>query len=254
MPVVDDPGTTYTSYLRVDDLLALQRPRSEEHDEILFIVIHQVYELWFRQILWELDHVVELLDADASVRAQHSLARVLRILKVLVGQLDVLETMTPLEFLSFRDRLDSASGFQSLQFREIEVLVGMADPEMITDALAGPETPGRARLAARVGRPDLWDALVAHLGRVGHSPSGSDDDAVQEMLVEVYRHDPASAELCERFVDLDEGFQEWRYRHLKMVQRTIGTRGGTGGSDGAAYLASTMRAAFPHLWAIRTKL
>ena len=255
---MDDPGTTYSDYLRIDDLLGLQQPRSDEHDEILFIVIHQVYELWFRQILWELDRVVELLAEDDSVRAQHSLARVLRILKVLVGQLDVLETMTPLEFLSFRDRLESASGFQSLQFREIEVLVGMVDRRMVDDALDKPDTPARARLADRLGRPTLWDALLGHLGRIGHpvpdQGGAAADQAVEQMLVGVYRHDPAAAELCERFVDLDEGLQEWRYRHLKMVQRTIGTRRGTGGSDGAEYLASTIRPAFPHLWAIRTQL
>jgi tryptophan 2,3-dioxygenase len=251
---VTDPAATYTGYLRVDDLLDLQHPRSDEHDEVLFIVIHQVYELWFKQILWELDHAVALLDADGSVRAQHTLTRVLRILKVLVGQLDVLETMTPLEFLTFRDRLDSASGFQSSQFRELEVLIGLADHDLVARALDGDPSPGRRRLQERVGQPTMWDVLVAHLRRAGHEADPGDDASVRSMLVDVYRGDPVSAELCERFVDLDEGLQEWRYRHVKMVQRTIGTRSGTGGSAGAEYLVSTIRSAFPLLWAIRTEL
>ncbi len=248
-----DPATTYASYLRIDDLLELQQPRSDEHDEHLFIVIHQVYELWFRQVLWELDHVVDQLDRDDAFRAGHGLDRVLKIFKVLVGQLDVLETMTPLEFLSFRDRLESASGFQSIQFRELEVLLGTARRATIDALLERPASRALDRLRARVDRPSLWEALLGHLSRAGHAV-GTGSDAIPRMLVGVYRSDPASAALCERFVDLDEGLQEWRYRHMKMVQRTIGTRGGTGGSEGAAYLASTQREAFPDLWAIRTEL
>jgi len=222
---VADPAVTYTRYLRLDELLDLQRLRTAEggdpeHDEMLFIVIHQVYELWFKQILWELDHVVELLDADDRARAAHGLHRVLRILKVLVGQLDVLETMTPLEFLSFRDRLESASGFQSVQFRELEALLGLA-----------------------------------HLARSGHADvDPADDEAVRRLLVGVYRDDASGGELLERFVDLDEGLQEWRYRHMQMVRRTIGAKVGTGGSSGAEYLATTIRQAFPHLWSIRAEL
>ncbi len=251
---VTDPATTYGDYLRIDELLSLQRPRSDEHDEHLFIVIHQVYELWFRQILWELDHVVERLDADDDVRAGHGLDRVLRILKVLVSQLDVLETMTPLEFLSFRDRLSSASGFQSVQFRELEVLVGTADAAMIDGVVSRPLGDAVERLRRRIGAPTLWDVLLSFLSRRRDEPVPEGGDATRDMLVDVYRTDAVAAALCERFVDLDEGLQEWRYRHLKMVQRTIGTRHGTGGSDGAAYLASTIREAFPDLWAIRTEL
>jgi tryptophan 2,3-dioxygenase len=248
---VSDPAVTYTRYLRIDELLGLQDLRSAadgepEHDEMLFIVIHQVYELWFKQILWELDHVVDLLDADERARAAHGLHRVLRILKVLVGQLDVLETMTPLEFLSFRDRLDSASGFQSVQFRELEALLGLLDAD-------GRERD--RRVAERVANPTLWDALLGHLARTGHREvDAGDDGAVRRLLVDVYRSDPSGGELLERFVDLDEGQQEWRYRHLQMVRRTIGTKVGTGGSAGAEYLAATIRQAFPHLWSIRAEL
>jgi tryptophan 2,3-dioxygenase len=248
---VADPAVTYTRYLRLDELLDLQRLRTAEggdpeHDDMLFIVIHQVYELWFKQILWELDHVVALLDADDRARAAHGLNRVLRILKVLVGQLDVLETMTPLEFLSFRDRLDSASGFQSVQFRELEALLGLLE--------VGRRDPDE-RVAARLGRRTLWQVLLGHLARTGHADvDPADDAAVRRLLVDVYRSDPSGGELLERFVDLDEGLQEWRYRHLQMVRRTIGTKTGTGGSAGAEYLARTIRDAFPHLWAIRAEL
>ena len=246
-----DPAVTYTRYLQLDELLDLQRLRTAEggdpeHDEMLFIVIHQVYELWFKQILWELDHVVELLDADDRARAAHGLHRVLRILKVLVGQLDVLETMTPLEFLSFRDRLESASGFQSVQFRDLEALLGLID--------AGGREPD-PRVAARLERPTIWHALLAHLARSGHADvDPADDEAVRRLLVGVYRDDASGGELLERFVDLDEGLQEWRYRHMQMVRRTIGAKVGTGGSSGAEYLATTIRQAFPHLWSIRAEL
>ena len=130
---VTHPALTYASYLKIDELLSLQQPRSDgpEHDEMLFIVIHQVYELWFKQVLWELDHTVDLLDADDQPTCGHTLNRVLRILKVMVAQMDVLETMTPLEFGSFRARLDSASGFQSAQFRELEALLGTANPDVV---------------------------------------------------------------------------------------------------------------------------
>src|SRR3954469_19240790 len=123
----EDPAVTYGSYLRVDDLLALQQPRSSgpEHDEMLFIVIHQVYELWFKELLHEFDRVTRLLTDDDSHRAQHTMKRILTILKVMVAQLDILETMTPLEFLTFRERLAAASGFQSDQFRQIEFILGV---------------------------------------------------------------------------------------------------------------------------------
>ena len=221
-----------------------------EHDELLFITIHQVYELWFKQILWELDRAVALLGGDDRARAQHSLKRVRTIVKVLVGQLDVLETMTPLEFASFRAHLQSGSGFQSAQFREVEFALGLTDPAAVRRA----ETDAaRERLQRRLDSPSLWDALLAHLGRTGHPVDASHAWAVEDVLVEVYRHDPDAAGLCESLVDLDEGLQEWRYRHVKMVERTIGAKVGTGGSDGAAYLRSTLRPAFPALWSIRSR-
>ncbi len=257
---------TYGGYLCIAELLSLQRCRSiepetgrPEHDETLFIIIHQVYELWFKQLLHELDSVVALLDDDQVNGARHRLKRVLKILKTLVGQIDVLETMTPAEFASFRTFLASASGFQSAQFRELEFLLGIKDRRHV-ERFAGAE---RDRLAARYESPTIWDSFVALLARQGHTPpaavmqrdvceSITANDDLQAMLVECYRDD-GLADLCETLTDLDEGLQEWRYRHVMMVRRTIGTKPGTGGSDGAAYLATTLfRPAFPDLWAIRT--
>ena len=260
----ESPAFTYGSYLKVDELLALQEPRSDEHDEILFIVIHQVYELWFREMLHELDRVMALLRQDMGDRAQHTLKRILTILKVLVAQVDILETMTPLEFLTFRNRLAAASGFQSAQFRQIEFVLGSKSRASIERF--GEGTRARAALDARWGAPTLWDAFLHYLRREGYDipPAQLNRDVtapieasleVQEVLVDVYQNDPRNSELCERLVDLDEGIQEWRYRHVKMVERTIGRKPGTGGSAGAEYLRSTLaRPAFLDLWEIRASL
>ena len=263
----DDP--TYGAYLRIPELLSLQQCRSidpdtgePEHDETLFIVIHQVYELWFKQVLHELDGLCGHLNGDAPSKGGHQLKRLLKILKTLVSQLDVLETMTPLEFASFRPFLASASGFQSVQFRELELLLGQCDVSALD--LMDHDPDARARLERRLREPTVWDVFVRFLGRNGfdipdsvierdvtlpYEPSAQ----VQATLVAIYRSAPALMEICELLTDFDEGFMEWRYRHVMMVQRTIGTKQGTGGSDGAAYLRTTiMRPAFPDLWAIRT--
>jgi tryptophan 2,3-dioxygenase len=257
---------SYAEYLKVKELLALQCPLSEgpEHDEMLFIVIHQVYELWFKEILHELDHLNELLARNEGARARQTLKRILTILKVMVAQLDILETMTPLEFLSFRDRLESGSGFQSHQFRELEFALGWKDPKAMERYPAGSEA--RRQLERRLKSGSLWDFFLHHLASGGVPVPRTDlerdvtrrvesSPALREVLIAVYRSQPALAELCERLVDLDEGLMEWRYRHVKMVQRTIGTRRGTGGSVGADYLLKTLnQPLFPDLWAIRTEL
>ena len=257
---------TYSSYLKLDQLLSLQQPLSDgpEHDETLFIVVHQIYELWFKEILHELDYLETLLGRRDTPRTLHTLKRVLTILKVVVAQIDVLETMTPLEFLSFRERLESGSGFQSFQFRELEFVLGNKNAAALARYPEGSE--GRRRLERRLAAPTLWDAFVRFLSAQGYAvpPETLARDvttpvapspALQPALIEVYRRDPVVSALCERLVDLDEGVQEWRYRHVKMVQRTIGTRRGTGGSEGAAYLMTTLdRPCFPDLWAIRTEL
>src|SRR5881394_3273100 len=164
-----DPAVTYSSYLKIDDLLSLQQPRSEgpEPDEMLFIVIHQVYELWFKELLHEFDRVRRLLEDDESHRAQHTLKRILTILKVMVAQLDILETMTPLEFLSFRQRLEAASGFQSDQFRQIEFMLGMKTEAAVARFAEG--TRARAALQQRHAAPTLWDAFLHYLAREGYT-------------------------------------------------------------------------------------
>src|SRR5919204_5516114 len=168
-----NPAVTYGNYLKIDELLSLQQPRSTgpEHDEMLFIVIHQVYELWFKELLHEFDRVRRLLEDDEPHRAQHTLKRILTILKVMVAQLDILETMTPLEFLTFRERLDAASGFQSDQFRQIEFLLGVKSTHAIERFAHG--SPARAELERRYREPTLWDAFLRYLAREGYAvPDG----------------------------------------------------------------------------------
>ena len=257
---------TYSSYLKLDELLSLQQPVSDgpEHDETLFIIIHQIYELWFKELIHEADYLKSLFARQDTPRALHTLKRILTILKVVVAQIDVLETMTPLEFLSFRARLESGSGFQSAQFRELEFVLGAKNPAALERYTPGSEQ--RRRLERRLNEPTLWDAFLGVLAAKGHpiprealerdvTKPAQSIPALHPVLIEIYRRDPVLASLCERLVDLDEGVQEWRYRHVKMVQRTIGTKRGTGGSEGAAYLKTTLdRPIFPDLWEIRAEL
>jgi tryptophan 2,3-dioxygenase len=257
---------TYASYLQLDEILSAQQPRSDgpEHDEMLFIIIHQVYELWFKQILHELDYLQVLFHRDKTARALHTLRRILTILKTVVAQIDVLETMTPQEFLSFRDRLESASGFQSYQFRELEFMLGLKRRNVLIHYPEG--TTARQKLEMRYEAPTLWDSFLHYLAKKGHAiplellerdvtePYHASPE-VQQVLIRIYRRNPVIVRVCERMVDLDEGIQEWRYRHVKMVERTIGAKPGTGGSSGVHYLQSTLfKPIFPDLWAIRTEL
>lgn len=245
----DHAALTYGSYLALDEVLGAQRPRSDEHDELLFIVIHQVYELWFKQLLHELAHLQSLLEAGDTPHALRTLRRILTILKVAVAQIDVLETMSPREFSSFRDRLDAASGFQSAQFRELEAVLGRRDPAVFRHY---PEGSGsRASIEAAMARPSLFDSYLTYLSQQGFTVG----DDVEEVLLAVYADDGGPAQVAEHLVDLDEGLQEWRYRHVKMVERTIGTKVGTGGSAGVEYLRSTLSdPAFPALWSVRSRL
>ena len=271
----DDKAITYISYLKVDELLELQQPESDgEHDEMLFIIIHQTYELWFKQMLHEIAEVQKTLEAGSSHRSLAILGRVRTIMKTCVGQLDILETMTPLQFNTFRGRLQSSSGFQSAQFREFEAVLGRRD-----QAGAGAEkgsgmgmaehliegSPARARVESAMNRASLWDSALKYLDGRGHkmpaevlnrdvSVGYTDHEGVQEVLLAVHRNDPEAAMVCESLVDLDEGLQEWRYRHVKMVERTIGHKMGSGGSSGVGYLSSTLfRPVFADLWAIRSR-
>jgi tryptophan 2,3-dioxygenase len=245
---------TYGSYLHLDDLLACQSPATDQHDEMLFVIIHQVYELWFKQILHEAARLQACLEDGNSAGALHTARRIAKILKTIVGQLDVLETMTPRQFASFRPELGSSSGFQSIQFREVEAVLGKRDLD----------AAGDARLTAALSRRSVYDSLLRYLAVHGHGVPRSvlerdpalpwtPDIEVNQILRAVYADESApAAEVCEALVDIDEGIQEWRYRHVKMVERIIGTRHGTGGSSGADYLRSTLfRPAFPDLWSVR---
>lgn len=266
---------TYSRYLELERLLELQVPRSgedwtdAEHDEHLFIVIHQVYELWFKQILHEVDHLAEELEAhrpddDRTPKIRHALERILTIMKTLVSQIDILETMTPVSFNSFRTRLDESSGFQSPQFRELEFVLGHRRRTMLRYHESNPAA--LARLEQRLLEPTLYQRFLRYLRHNGylvpedalHFDPESPVTEVEEIrpeLVRIYHENDRLTQICERMVDLDEGLQEWRYRHVKMVERTIGTKRGTGGSPGADYLRTTLfRPAFPDLWAIRADL
>jgi tryptophan 2,3-dioxygenase len=255
---------TYSSYLALDEVLGAQRPRTDEHDELLFIVIHQVYELWFKELLHEGAQLQGRLEDGDTPHALHTLKRMLTILKTVVAQIDVLETMTPRQFMTFRDRLEAASGFQSAQFRELEAVLGRRDAGAVDRYPAGSDA--RQRIADAMARPSLLDSFLRYLAAQGFgvpreilerdvTQPAVASPAVQDVLVDVYRVDGPEVQVCERLVDVDEGLQEWRYRHVKMVERTIGGKRGTGGSPGAAYLRETVgRPLFPDLWEIRSQL
>lgn len=258
-----DPALTYTSYLAVDELLDLQRPLSDgpEHDELLFIIIHQTYELWFKQIIHEVKAAQKSLEAGDTHRSLALIGRIRTIMKTCVSQVDILETMTPLQFNSFRGRLSASSGFQSAQFRELEAHLGRRDSKM--DSHLPKEI--QAKIAKIKNERAVWDSTLVYLSKRNHlipaeylhrdfSVAYEPNQTIQDILVEVHRKDPESAMVCERLVDFDEGLQEWRYRHVKMVERTIGHKVGTGGSSGVGYLASTLfHPVFPDLWAIRDR-
>ncbi|MGE5927539.1 MAG: tryptophan 2,3-dioxygenase [Gemmatimonadota bacterium] len=239
---------SYGGYLRVDDLIALQQLRSDpaQHDETLFIIIHQTYELWFKQLLHELDAIVAHLDRDGLMVGLRFLRRVHEIQRVLVAQVSVLETMTPMDFLAFRDHLMPASGFQSAQFREIEFLAGLAEPRFLESYEE--ESPARKRLEARLEGRTVRGAFHDLLRRRGFA-------ADAEGVAALYRAAAAQMDLfllAEALLDFDEMLTLWRMRHVQMVERIIGGRPGTGGSDGASYLRGTVaRRVFPELWDAR---
>ena len=246
---------TYGSYLHLDELLACQAPLTESPDELLFVIIHQVYELWFKQLLHESDLLQAELEGGDSAGALATARRVAKILKTVVGQLDILETMTPRQFAAFRPELGSSSGFQSAQFRYLEAVLGRRD---FAGAVIDPV------LAKMMARRPLFASLLRYLSAAGwpvprpaldRDPRDPwpGDQQVQQVLADVYAEAGTAAEACEALVDIDEGLQEWRYRHVKMVERIIGLQTGTGGSAGSAYLRSTLfNSAFPDLWEVRS--
>lgn len=263
--MVAPKNLSYSSYLKVDELLQLQHCESKpaEHDEMLFIIIHQTYELWFKQTLHELAKFREDLKEARVWEAIKTIKRVLKIMKTLVQQVDILETMTPLDFNSFRGFLQNSSGFQSIQFRELEMLCGLRYPQMFDDRLHADHH--LELLKNRAEEATIWECFIAGLARMGEAVDAplrsnqrglmfEQNVANQQVLVKLMKENPKMGLLCELLVDFDEGLQEWRYRHVKMVERTIGTKMGTGGSDGAKYLRATLhQPIFPDLWAIRAQ-
>jgi tryptophan 2,3-dioxygenase len=261
--VSQDKSLTYTSYLALEEILGAQRPKSDEHDEILFIVVHQVYELWFKQLIHELRYLQAMLEEGNDARAFSTFKRLLTILKLVVQQLDVIETMTPVQFLTFRELLESSSGFQSGQFRELEAILGRRDPGVLT--AYHEQSPDHAKVKAALERPSVYDSFLRYLSDKGYDVPAEalerdvtqpvqESTGVQAALLDAYRDDGEPAQVAERLVDFDEGFMEWRYHHVKMVERTIGMRQGTGGY-GAEYLRSTLhKPFFPDLWAVRSDL
>lgn len=236
---------SYGSYLKVPELLSLQERLSEEHDELLFIVAHQVYELWFKVVLFELEAARDEIAAGDVFFARHHLNRVNVIERLLVEQIDVLETMSPQDFVAFRSKLAPASGFQSVQFREIEFLSGLKEPKYVARLEATPEEMGRLR--KRLEESTVADAFHELVKRRG-SPS----------LLEIFRDRERHGDLfdlCEAMLDHDEAFAHWRARHVLMVERQIGGKTGTGGSTGAEYLRGTLgKRYYPDLWEVRSQL
>jgi tryptophan 2,3-dioxygenase len=260
------PPLTYANYLDLEKLLTLQRPRSSppEHDEMLFIVIHQTYELWFKQLLHEFEKIKRDFSAGDLFGAIHSFKRTRTIMKTLVGQIDILETMTPSSFSSFRDRLETASGFQSVQFRELEFLLGYKRASAL--AHVEPDFPGAERLRARIGEHTVVDHFYEFLKTRGAqipeeltsrdiTRPNEPNELVQREILRLYKSSPEVSILFELMTDFDEGLQEWRYRHIKLVERTIGAKKGTGGSPGVPFLKESLfNPIFADLWAIRHEL
>ena len=245
---------TYSKYLKVDELLRLQQPLSEPmaHDEMLFILIHQVYELWFKLILFETRTLIQKLDVDDVISCYRLLDRICEILKVLVQQIDILETMSPVEFNVFRTHLNPASGFQSLQFRELEILSGLPIKEF--DYLHALEPEWKNRVQELGGERSLKKAFAELLIRKELITSEAE---LGKGISEIYSEqcEPELHNLCEQLLTYDELFSLWRFRHVQMVERMIGMKKGTGGSLGVFYLQSTLkRRFFPELWEVRTEL
>ncbi|MBL8792908.1 MAG: tryptophan 2,3-dioxygenase [Planctomycetia bacterium] len=257
---------TYASYLKIDQLLNLQEPRSSppEHDEMIFIISHQAYELWFKLQLHELDRIKQDFCENRLWDAIATFKRVRTIMKVMVEQVDILETMTPRSFNSFRERLEHASGFQSSQFREFEFVLGYKRPDMLRYQQAG--TPAYARLQQRLHEPSVYDcfyrflehhgvALPAEFQQRDPTAAAAPNEQVEAGILRLYQTRPELEILFELMTDFDEGLQEWRYRHIKLVERTIGSKRGTGGSLGVEFLKKSLfHPMFPDLWAIRHQL
>jgi tryptophan 2,3-dioxygenase len=263
-----DSTLSYNKYLKVADLIGLQECLSDpsHHDELLFITIHQAYELWFKQILHELDAAIMQMNEGRLAAAAHTMRRVVEIEKLLVTQIHILETMTPISFLGFRDQLNPASGFQSMQFREIEFASGHKQESILNEFRA--DEFAHTRLQKRFEAPSLGDAFYAALRNRGLDAPPNDRLDEQEQKVRYGKRTQAVLEilthfeeryvefqLAEALIEHDEYFSLWRFHHVKMVERMVGTKRGTGGSEGVGYLRTTLdKKFFPELWEARTYL
>ena len=249
-------GLTYADYLKLDQLLSAQQPLSDLHDEMLFIVIHQTKELWMKEMLHELRLAIRLIAEDRFAEAYKAMARISRIQAVMTLSWDVLSTLTPVDYMKFRDVLGTSSGFQSAQFREIEYRLGLKDPRYLDHYAQG--TQARSDLEAALGEPSLREAASDALARAGFELGERSDEALAAAWLEVYRDAERwfeLYELAEKLVDIDDALASWRHKHVLTVERIIGNKRGTGGSDGAKYLRSTLdKRIFPELWALRTEL
>jgi tryptophan 2,3-dioxygenase len=249
-------GMTYADYLQLKQLLAAQRPLSNLHDEMLFIVIHQTKELWMKQMLHELRLAIDLVQSNRFAEGYKAMARISRIQAVMTLSWDVLSTLTPVDYLKFRDVLGTSSGFQSAQFREIEFRLGLKEPNFINHYDEG--SAERASLQKALEDPSLREASHAALERAGLDLGDRSVEAVARAWLEVYRDAERwfdLYELAEKLVDIDDALASWRHKHVLTVERIIGNRPGTGGSAGAPYLRATLeKRVFPELWALRTDL
>src|SRR5687767_13145411 len=271
----DDPGyitelaaeTSYGGYLQLAALLSAQKPRSTHHDEMLFIIQHQTSELWMKLMLHELDAAVAFVKSSQLEPSFKIFARVAHIQRMLFEQWSVLETMTPSEYLEFRDVLGRASGFQSWQYRALEFILGNKDANALLPYRGQPAL--HAWLKARLEAPSLYDEFLRYLGRAGFpipndrlerdfSQPYEKSAGVQEVFRGIYEKPEShwdAYEMCEKLVDVEERFQLWRFRHMKTVHRIIGFKPGTGGSSGVAFLRKALDVTFfPELWDVRTDL
>jgi tryptophan 2,3-dioxygenase len=249
-------GMSYADYLDLKDLLGAQRPLSDLHDEMLFIVIHQTKELWMKQLLHELRFAVPLIEADRFAEAYKAMARMSRIQAVMTLSWDVLSTLTPVDYLKFRNVLGTSSGFQSEQFREIEFRLGLKEPNFLAQYAEGSKE--RAALERALAEPSLREASHAALERAGFDLGDRSVESIAAAWLQVYRDAERwfdLYELAEKLVDIDDALAAWRHKHVLTVERIIGNKPGTGGSAGAPYLRATLdKRVFPELWALRTQL
>jgi len=249
-------GMTYADYLKLDQLLSAQQPLSALHDEMLFIVIHQTKELWMKQMLHELELAIPLIAEDRFAEAYKAMARMSRIQAVMTLSWDVLSTLTPVDYMKFRDVLGSSSGFQSAQFRELEYRLGLKNPAFLEHYDEG--TTARARLKRALNEPSLHEAASDALARAGFDLGDRSEEALAAAWLQVYQDADRwfeLYELAEKLVDIDDALAMWRHKHVLTVERIIGNKRGTGGSAGAPYLRSTLdKRIFPELWALRTDL